>query len=291
MSSPTNGLAVEEDGAVYLANLYYFSWAAFSNVVILLASYVENRYGISVRNAFHSVEMNDDGQSQLEQHDDTTIATATATAGSNSNTNSYSKTPSMSFIYWFALMTTSIIVMATSSDIYNRNCEVGYEFKPQPFCTRTTFSIVTGVMSTISCLLIVVGKLTYYSTPFLLEVLVCMILGILYIFELYSVTRADGPGAPLGNLYYFSWFSFLLCLGVGKCCYEDYVYALDVAEAEFQGERSRRRTNVPSLQNHDVEDGDDDDHQYNIQSQQEQHRNGKNGYRKGNGDEPDDVDI
>ncbi len=273
--------------------MYYFSWAAFGNIVILLASYVEDRYGISVRNAFHSVEMNNidygGGQSQLEHDDMTTRNNATDTAATSNN---ITKTPSMSFIYWFGLMTTSIIVMATSSDIYNRNCEVGYEFKPQPFCSQTTPAIVIGVMSTISCLLIIVGKLTYYSTPFLLEVLVCLILTILYIFELYSVTRADAPGAPLGNLYYFSWFSFLLCLGVGKCCYEDYVYALDVAEAEFQGERIRRRTNVPSLQNHDVEDGDDDDHhQYNRQSQQELHRNGKNGYTKGNGDEPDDVDI
>ena len=54
------------------------------------------------------------------------------------------------------------------------------------------------------------------------------------------VTRAEGPGSPLGNLYYFSWFSFMLCFGIGKCCYDDYVYALNVAEMEFEMDRNRR---------------------------------------------------
>lgn len=79
----------------------------------------------------------------------------------------------------------------------------------------------------------------------------------MYGFELFYVTRAYGPGSPLGNLYYFSWISFLLCFGIGKCCYDDYVYAVEVAGLEFEEGRMRRmNTNVPSLEDHDVEHGE-----------------------------------
>lgn len=59
-------------------------------------------------------------------------------------------------------------------------------------------------------------------------------------------------GGPLGNLYYFSWFSFFLCFGIGKSLYEDYVYAMEVAEVEFQ--EDNRRTTVPSLERHDEDE-------------------------------------
>lgn len=246
VSSATSGLAVDSDGAVYLGNMYYFTWASFINGILLLASIVESRFGISVRAAFE----NENGS-----------------AASTSN-NENIKIPSMAFIYWFALMTTSIIVMGSSADIYNRNCEFAVDLKPQPFCSRTVFAITTGTIATIASLLIIVGKLSQYATPFLLEVLLSAVLFILYIFELFYATRADGPGSPLGNLYYFSWISFLLCFGIGKSCYDDYVYALELEMNEFEGQRSNRsRANVPSLQGRDVED--DHDEENGVQQQQQ----------------------
>ena len=48
-------------------------------------------------------------------------------------------------------------------------------------------------------------------------------------------------GEALGNLYYTSWGSFLLTLGIGKACYEDYV------EAQIIMEQQRHSSNRPSL--------------------------------------------
>lgn len=223
VSSPTSGLAVEDDGAVYLGNMYYFTWAGFITGVVLLASFVEFMFGISVRAALRRNTM----------------------SASYSSANNNLKAPSTAFVYWCALMASSIVVMGTASDIYGRLCEVEDNLKEQPFCSRTVFAITTGTMSTISCLLVIISKLLYITTPFLLEVCLCAILFVLYIFEILYATGTNGPGSPLGNLYYFSWISFLLCFSIGKCCYEDYVYALEVAETEF--EEDRRRTAVPSL--------------------------------------------
>mmetsp|Transcript_14768 Transcript_14768/g.18721 ORF Transcript_14768/g.18721 Transcript_14768/m.18721 type:complete len:397 (-) Transcript_14768:248-1438(-) len=228
VSSPTTGLAVEDDGAVYLGNMYYFTWAGFITGILLLASFVEFMFGISVRAALRRNNNN--------------LFTSTNT---NNNTMSNTKTPSTAFVYWCALMASSLIVMGTASDIYSRQCEVEVNIKPQPFCSRTVFAITTGTMSTIACLLIIVSKLLYITTPFLVELCLCAILFVLYIFEILYATGTNGPGSPLGNLYYFSWISFLICFGIGKCCYEDYVYALEIAETEFEEERGR--TAVPSL--------------------------------------------
>lgn len=231
VTSPTTGLAVEDDGAVALANLYYFTWAGFITGVVLLASYVESTYGISVT---HSFQNRNNGRND------------------NHNNAENIKTPSMAFIFWSALMTSSLVVMGTSADIYNRNCEVDVEDKPQPFCSRTVFAIAAGVMGTISSLLVIIAKLLYLTVPFLGEVFLCALLFIIYGFELMYATAANGPAGPLGNLYYFSWISFFLCFGIGKCLYEDYVYAMEVAEIEY--EEDNRRTTVPSLERHDVDE-------------------------------------
>jgi len=243
VSSPTSGLAVYEDGAVSLGNMYYFTWAGFITGVVLLGSFLESFYGINVTSAFRS-----DANTSPN-----TITAGGASANTLPNATTDIKSPSTAFVYWTALMVASLIVMGTASDIYNRQCEVAVDLKPQPFCSRTVFTITTGTISTISCLLIVISKLLYFTVPFLLEVSICSILFILYMFEVYFATGTNGPGSPLGNLYYFSWIAFLICFGIGKCCYEDYVYVLEMAELEF--EQGRRRTNVPSLDTHGDVDG------------------------------------
>lgn len=230
VTSPTTGLAVEDDGAVALANLYYFTWAGFITGVVLLASYAESSFGINVRASFQTSNANHNTRMQSENI----------------------KAPSMAFIFWSSLMATSLIVMGTAADIYNRNCEVQVDMKEQPFCSRTVFAITTSVMSTIVCLLVITAKMLYLTVPFLAEVFLCIVLLFLYGFEVLYATSANGPGGPLGNLYYFSWISFFLCFGIGKCLHEDYVHALEVTETEY--EEDQRRTTVPSLERHDVDD-------------------------------------
>lgn len=267
VSSPTNGLAVYDDGAIDAGNMYYFSWAGFITGIVLLASYVESVYGISVASSFRNNRQrynNADGTPYT--HDAITNGNANATwesyvepntaatDGSNTDgtgTGNNVRTPSMAFIYWASLLASSIIVMATSSDIFGKTCNYG-KLNNQPYCSQTAFAITTGVMASISALLILISKLLYFTIPFILESLLVAILFVLYIFELMLVTRSDGPGSALGNLYYFSWISFMLIFGIGKCCYEDYVAVLQDAEREF--EERRRTTNVPSFEMRDLDE-------------------------------------
>ena len=141
------------------------------------------------------------------------------------------KQKSNSFLYWSGLLVASLIVMGTCSDLYDSNCDVGNDDKPQPFCRRTVYGIVVGALGTIFSLAIVVMKLAF-AAPFLIEVGTAGFLFILYIFEVAFLTTPNGPGSPLGNLYYFSWLSFGLTFMVGKTCREDYLEALNEIETQ-----------------------------------------------------------
>lgn len=139
---------------------------------------------------------------------------------------------SSSFTYWSALLVSSLIVMGTSADIYNRNCDV--DDREQPYCSRTVLGVTVGTMGVIFSLAVVAMKLTLGAAPFLVEVALVVLLLILYIVEVAYVTDIQGPGSPLGNLYYFSWISFLLTFLVGKACHEDYIEAQEIVEQQQQ---------------------------------------------------------
>jgi len=196
VSGPDRGLAVDEDGAVFIGNMYYFAWAGFINSIFILSSFIESVYGFNVRQTMRS--------------------------------------RSSSFTYWSSLLVTSMIVMATSSNIYNTNCDVPAEDKPQPFCSRTVLGVSVGTIGVIFALAIVAMKISLGAVPFLIEIVLNLLLFILYTLEIAFVTDVEGPGAPLGNLYYFSWISFLLTIGVGKACHEDYVEAQGIMEQQRQ---------------------------------------------------------
>lgn len=185
VTGPQKGLAVDADGAVFVGNMYYFAWAAFSTCVLIVSSFLEESFGFNV-----AQEM---------------------------------RLRSTSFSYWSALLITSLVVMASSADLYNRNCDAPANEKPQPFCSRSVLGVIVGVIGVVFSLAIVVMKVSFGAAPFLTEVSLCLSLFVFYLVEIAYVTDIDGPGSPLGNLYYFSWFSFLLTFMVGKACYEDYV--------------------------------------------------------------------
>lgn len=213
ITSPDRGLAVDKDGAIYSGNMYFFGWAGFINGVIIASSFIESVYGINVRNSMRS--------------------------------------NSTSFTYWAALLVTMLIEMGTSSDIYNRNCDV--ENKPQPFCQRTVLAISIGTIGVVLSLVIVVMKMVCGTAPFLFEAGTACFLFAMCVMELAYVTDAQGPGSALGNLYYFSWLSFLLTCMIGKACHEDYIEAQEIVEQQQQTVNQ----SMPTLE--DVVDDIDDD--------------------------------
>lgn len=192
VTGPMGGLAIDNDGAVYAGNLYYFTWGGFLLSIVICAAVVEEIYSIDIVH-----EMNN---------------------------------RSTSFAYWVGLLTTSIIVMAVAADIYNRQCDDDNQDVSKSYCKRCAFGIASGVIGVIFALVVVALKMAIGVAPFLLETGLCVMLILLFIFEVGYVTDDEAPGAPLGNLYYFSWLSFFLSLGVAKACYEDFLTAQDEME-------------------------------------------------------------
>lgn len=213
ITSPDRGLAVDKDGAIYSGNMYYFGWASFINGIVIASSYIESVYGIHVRNSMRS--------------------------------------NSTSFTYWVALLAAMLVEMGTSSNIYNRNCDI--DNKPQPFCQRTVLAISIGTIGVVLSLMIVVMKMVCGAAPFLFEAGTACFLFAMCVMELVYVTDAQGPGSALGNLYYFSWLSFLLTLMVGKACHEEYIEAQQIVEQQQQ----TANQSMPTLENV-VDDIDDD---------------------------------
>merc|ERR1712238_396387 len=64
---------------------------------------------------------------------------------------------------------------------------------------------------------IAVGKF-----PFLIEACSCLLLVVSYGAGVAFLSAESGPAAPLGNLYYFSWISFVSVLMLGASCVDSY---------------------------------------------------------------------
>lgn len=205
VTGPEGGLAIDNEGSVYAGNLYYFTWGGLMISIVICARVIEEIYGIDITH-----EMNN---------------------------------RSTSFMYWIGLLATSIIVMAVSADIYNRRCDK--KDRDQAFCTRCALGIASGTIGTIFALVIVTLKLSVGVAPFLLETGLCAMLLCLTIFEVGYITDDEAPGAPLGNLYYFSWLTFLMALLVAKACYDDFLTAQEELE-EIEPTSGPRIVAMPS---------------------------------------------
>lgn len=187
ITGPGHGLAVDDDGAIAYGNQYYFAWVALFTCFVITQNMVATMFGINVAESI--------------------------------------KTRSKSFSYWMALLFSSVVVMGSSAEYHGRQCG-GMDERPQPFCSRCVFGITVGVIGVFFSGGIVVMKIVHgLASPFLIEVGICLWLALLYLFEVGFVTDNKGPGAPLGNLYYFSWISFLLTIGILNACHEDYLEA------------------------------------------------------------------
>ena len=74
-------------------------------------------------------------------------------------------------------------------------------------------------------------KIITPSSPFTLEAFLSLTLFIINAFGVAYVTSSYGPGAPLGNIYYFSWISFIATFYLCSSCYEDYLGATIAGDA------------------------------------------------------------
>uniref|UniRef100_A0A7S2E8M7 Uncharacterized protein n=1 Tax=Trieres chinensis TaxID=1514140 RepID=A0A7S2E8M7_TRICV len=186
-SDPNNGLAVKSDGAVMNGNLYYFSWAGFVTSVVMSVSYLRSVYHLDV-------------------------------AGEMRNR-------SARLTLWAALLASSLIVMGSAANVYDAECNVYEPERTEKYCNRTAFAVTIGALGTMASLVVVGLKIATSRAPFVLEMTLSVSLFVLDAFGVAYVTSGYGPGAPLGNLYYFSWGAFISAFFLSSSCYESYVGA------------------------------------------------------------------
>lgn len=187
-----NDLAVDYEGQVQNGNLYYFGWASFVCSVTILANYLQSVY---------SVDMMGELRNKAKR-----------------------------MTLWSASLAVCIVVMASSANVYENVCDSSPPQESGRYCERTAVGISFGCMGALISLIIVSMKISDSIVPFFYEAFATFIMVIFYAFGVAFITSNDGPGAPLGNLYYSSWSAFLISLMLLKSCFEDYQSAKALAE-------------------------------------------------------------
>jgi len=201
-----NDLAVDEDGNVTNGNLYYFSWAGFLCSVMLLVSYLRSAFDVDVAGEI--------------------------------------RTRSARLNYWSAVLASSLVVMGSTTNLFISKCIEQSE--DDSYCRRCKFGISLGSIGTILSLYSVASKIISTRAPFLCEAVLAILMFILYTFGVVFLTEADSPGSNIGNLYYFTWASFLASFALMANCYEDYQIAKNISATQQENyDGGDQTTDVP----------------------------------------------
>ena len=190
VADASNGLGVvtnENQEERLNGNLYYFSWAGFVTSVILTVSYLRGVFGVD-------------------------LVGTVANRGTR-------------LTLWGAFLASSVVVMGASIRIHVDSCSdasmvSAFEIT---YCRRANFSIAVGTISVAFALMVVAAKILCSLAPFIFEFGFSAILTILNAFCVAFVTSAKGPGATIGNLYYFSWIAFLCSGFLTADCFKQFI--------------------------------------------------------------------
>jgi len=153
------------------------------------------------------------------------------------------------FKYWATLLASSIVVLGSSADFFGRICDAE---GGTAYCDRCILGIIFGSFGTLISIIIVTMNIAIGRVPFMMECGLSLLIFILNAFGVAFLTSDKGPGAPLGNLYYFSWLSFALIFLIISGCYEDYKLAqegmspedLALSQAKTLKRDNKLRTNL-----------------------------------------------
>lgn len=84
-----------------------------------------------------------------------------------------------------------------------------------------------------------------HNLPLKIEMVLAFLLSIMLGLNAVFVTGVQGPASSVGNLYYASWFSFLLCIRICLGCVEEIYNVEEELEDEMPTESSRRSYEAP----------------------------------------------
>ena len=93
-----------------------------------------------------------------------------------------------------------------------------------------------------------------------IETNACAIISILYAFGVYLLTGADGPAKSIGNLYYFSWLSFLSAVLLFLDCFEKITSSYRSAITNNMNNNGRYASLTICSEDDSEEDEDHDTH-------------------------------
>lgn len=197
IANADSGLAVQEDedNTIINGNLYYFGWAGFVTSILLLISYLRAVFGVDLAGELRS--------------------------------------RSKRLTLWAAVLACALVVMGSSANIFDKDCSP--QQQTDAFCSRTKYGISLGAITTIFSLVVVGLKMATSVAPFYIEAAFSVLLCILNGFGVAFLTSPKGPGSPIGNLYYFTWISFILCFMLIADCYNDF-NATGKPEDEINGQ-------------------------------------------------------
>jgi len=210
VSDNAYGLAVDQYGRVSNANLYYFSWGGFISSVVLFVNYVKSVFSLDIAGELRA--------------------------------------RSARLNLWAALMASSLVVMGSSARIFDNECTIAGTYIR--FCNIAKFGVTLGACGTVMSLSIIAIKIATSMAPFACEVVSCLILWFANVFGVSFITAEGAPGSPLGNLYYFTWSSFICSFWIASGCFKDY-QAAKAASQTSQHTDNYRVSAVPEDHNFD----------------------------------------
>jgi len=183
VANAETGLAVDPESGMTIVNgnLYYFSWAGFVTSILLVVSYLRGVFGVDVYGEV--------------------------------------KNRAARLTLWAGFLACQLVVMGASANILDKDCS-SYDSN-STYCRRTKFGISVGAIGTSFCLCVVAMKMLTSVAPMVVEAALALFLCIMNGFGVAFLTSADGPGSPIGNLYYFSWLSWLCSFMLLASVYED----------------------------------------------------------------------
>lgn len=139
---------------------------------------------------------------------------------------------------WYGLCASSLVVMGASIRLFKQeDCNNG----SQELCKRTKFAISAGTIGFFAAVV-----MTYLTSQgglaIIIETAATMILLALWCFGVGYITFGSAPGSQIGNLYFATWISFIICVFLFGQCFREVVGA--------------RQTNSAAQKNGDHDEGE-----------------------------------
>jgi hypothetical protein len=152
------------------------------------------------------------------------------------------KTPPKS-ARWYGLCASSLVVMGASVRLF-KAADCGNSNGSLELCKRTKFSISAGTIGFF--LALIMTYLTQKGLAIIMETVATMFLLALWCFGVGYITFGSAPGAQIGNLYFATWISFIICVFLFGQCFREVVGAQQAnAAAQTNGDDAENGPDEP----------------------------------------------